>query len=197
MKKLFKKDTGQRGFTLIETLVAIFILTLAITATMTAAQAGLQSSLYARDQITAYYLAEEAMEYVRNIRDTNYQTTFNAQTENDPVCTWISNVGGPSECKTIPAECIGGTCRIDVPNNVMEACSGETCRLKYDEAAGYTYASGAASKFIRKINIEPMAGPTSAPTEIMVTVTMEWKTGPFDVRTFKVRSSLLDWALYR
>jgi prepilin-type N-terminal cleavage/methylation domain-containing protein len=65
----------QKGFTLVETLVAISILMLAILGPLSIASAGLRNSIYARDQITAFYLAQEGIEYVRYARDDNYMKT--------------------------------------------------------------------------------------------------------------------------
>lgn len=61
--------TKKGGFTLIETLVAITILLIALAGPLTIAAKGLSTAYYARDQITAFYLAQEGIEYLRNIRD--------------------------------------------------------------------------------------------------------------------------------
>ena len=60
-----------KGFTLIETMVAISILMVAIVAPMSLAAQSLSAAYYARDQITAFYLAQEGIEVVRSVRDTN------------------------------------------------------------------------------------------------------------------------------
>ena len=59
------------GFTLLETLVAITLLTIAIVAPMSLTTQALGSAYYARDQITASYLAQEGLEAVRSVRDAN------------------------------------------------------------------------------------------------------------------------------
>src|SRR3989344_9247547 len=71
MKKINKKNMFRTGFTLVETLVAIFILSMAITSAMTVAQSSLQASFYSRDRISAYFLAGEAIEMIKNKRDEN------------------------------------------------------------------------------------------------------------------------------
>jgi type II secretory pathway pseudopilin PulG len=63
---MMKKKTTHAGFTLLETLVAVSVLMIAITATFTAAQSGLSAAIEAKDQVVAFYLAQEA---VWDIRD--------------------------------------------------------------------------------------------------------------------------------
>lgn len=89
MKKYIHKST-EKGFTILETLVAITILVVSLTAPLTIVSQALRSSYYARDQVTAYFLAQEAVEFLRNKRDSvglqrstpseNWIDTFNAYT---------------------------------------------------------------------------------------------------------------------
>src|SRR3972149_102217 len=58
-----------RGFTLIETLVAISLLSIAIVAPMSLTSQSLTAAYYARDQVTAFNLAQEGLEAVRAFRD--------------------------------------------------------------------------------------------------------------------------------
>ncbi len=75
MKNLFVNKTGgKKGFTLIETFIAISILMVVIVGPLTLSQRSLSSAKYARDRITAYYLAEDAIEYIRHLRDDAYYT---------------------------------------------------------------------------------------------------------------------------
>jgi type II secretory pathway pseudopilin PulG len=59
------------GFTLVETLVSISIFTMSILGLMSVLASGISDSNYAKQKMTAEYLAQEGIEYVRNIRDTN------------------------------------------------------------------------------------------------------------------------------
>jgi prepilin-type N-terminal cleavage/methylation domain-containing protein len=74
-----------RGMTLIETLVAITILAVAIVAPMSLTIQSLVSAYYARDQIVASNLAQEAIESVRAVRDGNILRM--ALNEPDPTCS--------------------------------------------------------------------------------------------------------------
>src|SRR3989338_949042 len=65
----FNLKPDSPGFTLIETLVAISLLTIAIIAPMALTAQSLATAYYARDQITAFYMAQEAIEGVRALRD--------------------------------------------------------------------------------------------------------------------------------
>lgn len=58
------------GFTLVETLVSISIFTMSILGLMTVLSQGIVDIGYAKKKIMAGYLAQEGIEYVRNMRDT-------------------------------------------------------------------------------------------------------------------------------
>jgi len=61
---------NNKGFTLVETLVAISIFTVSILGMMSILASGIADTNYAKQKITAEYLAQEGIEYVRNMRDT-------------------------------------------------------------------------------------------------------------------------------
>ncbi len=69
IKKKIKLNSGQ---TLIETLAAIFILTMGVTASVGLANFALQSTTSVSKQIIATGLAREGIEAVKNMRDTNW-----------------------------------------------------------------------------------------------------------------------------
>jgi prepilin-type N-terminal cleavage/methylation domain-containing protein len=73
MKKHTYKRTfaGSKGFTLVETLVAIALLIVVITGAYTAAQAGLSGAILSKEEVAAFYLAQEGVEEIRNLRDNN------------------------------------------------------------------------------------------------------------------------------
>ena len=62
-------NSTPRGFTLLETFVAITILMFAVVGPLTIVSKALNASYDSRDQITAFYLAQDAIEYIRNVRD--------------------------------------------------------------------------------------------------------------------------------
>src|SRR3989344_8733451 len=109
---------NSNGFTLVETLVAISILTLSIAGAFTAVQSGIQSSTFAKDQTTAFYLAQEGMEFIKNKRDENALNSINEQP--NPVTNWLT---GLSDDPDNDPCYFGSVCRVDVtvssPNDVV------------------------------------------------------------------------------
>jgi Tfp pilus assembly protein PilV len=61
----------KKGFTLVEAMVAVFILTFTITTFLSVASSNLFAARYAKNEITATYLMQEVVDYIRNDRDTN------------------------------------------------------------------------------------------------------------------------------
>jgi type II secretory pathway pseudopilin PulG len=68
-RKTILMSKSTTGFTLVEALVAISLLMVAISSPMYIAQKGLSASMFARDQMTASFLAQDGIEAVKNIRD--------------------------------------------------------------------------------------------------------------------------------
>jgi prepilin-type N-terminal cleavage/methylation domain-containing protein len=167
-----------RGFTLVESMVAISILSLAITGPLLIAQKGVASAIYARDQITAFYLAQEAVEYIRNVRDSNRISGAN----------WLQSL----------AVCTGGaTCFIDARYSdftspqAVQVCPSNICpKINYDTASKlYTYSVGTPTAFTRTIRID-----NSVSNEALVEVTIAWQTALFaPVRTFAVREYIFNF----
>jgi len=60
------------GFTLIEAVVAIFVIALIITGVFTLIQRTVMDRAFAASQLQATYLAQEGVELVRNQRDENW-----------------------------------------------------------------------------------------------------------------------------
>lgn len=62
----------QKGFTLIETMIGLSILTIAIVTATSLLMGLIQSNRQITKTLQAHYLAQEGLEAVRNIRDTNW-----------------------------------------------------------------------------------------------------------------------------
>lgn len=171
---ILKTDSG---FTLVETMVAISLLTIAIVAPMTLTTQSLASAYYSRDQITAFHLAQEAIESVRHARDGNV----------------LKNALGIQAdlLATIPN---GVPFTIDTTNNdVMTACSG-TCPVLKNSGGLYGYGADASwtpTHFTRTVLATFV--PDSNNDEINISVTVSWQTGSFNSRSFTISDNLFRW----
>lgn len=105
MNKIINKQKGQ---TLIETLVAVFMLTMGVSASVGLAIFAFNSSTGITKQIIANGLAREGIESVKNMRDTNWLkdvisiTCYNyTTTANDANCYkgWLKPAGAPGAGK--------------------------------------------------------------------------------------------------
>lgn len=160
------------GFTLLETLVAVAILLMSLLGPFAIAQQSLKSSYYARDQVTAYYLAQEGIEFVRAIRDQNYLAG----------ASWLDGIG---------PVCTDVLCQVDYPNFTYEACTNGACTpLRISTAGGlFNHATGEPSKFTRTVTLTPVAGN---PESMIVSVTISWRSAGVS-RVFTLQERLFDW----
>ena len=153
-----KEIENNKGFTIVETLVAITILMIAIAGPLTVAFRGLTAAVYAHDQVTASYLAQDAMEYIKNVRDNNWKRS--------PPDNWLY---GLSSCSST------SSCSINTLNlSSTDIASCSDCYL-YLRDDGYTPIATNAkqTQFTRKFYITS----TSNPDEVTATVIVEWKNG--------------------
>ncbi len=120
--------SAKSGFTLIEALVAISVLLVSIVGPMSIAQSGIQNSIFAKDQITAFYIAQEGVEIIRAIRDEN-------ALNDRPWLTGIPiNTGGVgADCARPAAPPVPAGCGIDIENLNFIDCAGAACNIFYDE----------------------------------------------------------------
>lgn len=156
------------GFTLVETLVAIAVLTVSIIGPFVAIQNALQASFAARDQLIASMLAQEAIEYVRGIRDGNY--IYNVQ--NPTIARdWFYGING-----TAGADCRTNNCSVDMNAYSHAACPSGVCPVLNRNTTNYRYTtqSGAgytASPFTRTLRLTVINA-----REMQVSSTVTWKT---------------------
>lgn len=193
LKKIIKK----RGFTLIETLLAILILATAIVGPLSIAAKGLQLALIAKDQVIAVFLAQDAVEYLRFIRDTN-------RLQNAP--DWLAGLDGASNGHTTDsgggqANCIGGNaCIIDSLKDQVTYCgtsvaSCATSKLYFDPTgSAYTYTAGGTTKtiFSRTVSIATQS-VNGGPNEADITITVQWNDIGGITRSVVLREDLFNW----
>lgn len=73
---------NNKAFTLIETLIAVTLLSIAIVGPLVTASRALLAAYIARDQLTASYLAQEGVEYIRIMRDDMYLADYKTNQSN-------------------------------------------------------------------------------------------------------------------
>ena len=164
------------GFTLIETMVAVTVLTVAVVAPMALTTKSLASAYYARDQIAAFHLAQEAIEAVRSVRDGNILRNA---------------LGTPVDLLTGIPSVTGDFFTVDTRDDSMELCGGACAPLKTNgELYGYgTGPEWATTRFTRAVRAEFVTGED----EVRVSVTITWRTGAFQERTFTISENLYRW----
>lgn len=166
----------RKGFTLIETLVAITIMSIGIAAPLTVTFFAIRSAEITRDQAQAFFFAQEGIEYIRFVRDTNIL-------EGD---SWLDDL---SFCMN------GSPCDIrDIRDNItangdMNNCGGGTCNPVLYDGTLFANNAGDETKFIRDITItESIAGQEA---EIVVTVTWTTRT---ETRSLTLRERIFNWS---
>lgn len=219
-KPIYFDTLKEAGFTILETLVAISILVIALTAPLAIVSQALKSSYFARDQVTAYYLAQEAIEFLRNKRDNaGLQSSASAETWTnlflDELGTPLINAFGSSGIKAYLVrdssgyklrQCTSGSSPVppcppvSYNPNALTSSSGEVI---YGDSSAIE-----DSVFIREIEIsEPPAGssvnvtennPSQLPgnRELIVTVRVRWKMADGSYTDgITLREHLTNWQL--
>jgi prepilin-type N-terminal cleavage/methylation domain-containing protein len=179
----------KRGFTIIETLVAVMILVFAITGPMVFASQALKSAYYARDQVIAFYLSQEAIELIKNARDNNSLARCDEWLE----CTEVVDLSG-----CIDQYCVVG---LDEAAEVyVDSCGSnpETCEFlkRNPDDLGtpqYAYTNDTEwidSQYQRLIRINTIDGREGREVEVVITIV--WQTGLTE-REFTVRENITNW----
>ena len=177
---------GLRGFTLLETMIAVTLLSVAIVAPMTLTVQSLSSAYYARDQVTAFYLGQEALETVRNVRDNNILA--NSQGTSVNLLDGIPSTSGASF-------------RVDARDNSLVLCSsdpGGNCISIQTDGTLYGYNSGwTTTQFTRTVTacfVQAGGDCTGTPSdEVKITATVTWRTGGLQMRTVNLSENLYRW----
>lgn len=163
MKKYSKIKFYVSGFTLVETMVAVGILAIAFLAPMTFVAKSISAASISQSKTTAFYLAQEGMEFIKNTRDNNKRNNIgwltgldNCMAENNATGCYVADIVDVLSVSPCDSELAGG-CPV----------------LKYDGDTGkYNYDSGQDSPFKRSIVMTQVSGNVD---EYEVKVTVTWK----------------------
>lgn len=168
----------ENGFSLLETVIAIGILSLAMTGVFSLTSLSIRSLSVSSNQVTAFFLASEAIEYIRNIRDNNILA----------VSGWLTDL---DDCRV---EINSNGCFIDVtavPPNDITGCGPSCPKIQFNPVSHlYNYIFDPANKetiFTRQVLISDIVPDV----EVKVVVEMSWQQRTL-TRTFTLEEHLFN-----
>lgn len=178
---------NSNGFALMEVIVALFMITTGIIGSYILISSSISSTTYASHRFTAAYLAQEGVELVRNIRDTNWlqgtPTTWDAGlTDCVGSCTGAVSEG------CIADYTVSGIADVDLHVDTFNTGIYTGQALTLDPSGTlYSYISLVPTKFQRQINIVP-----SGLDKLDVCVWVGWEERGVS-HNITVRENLYDW----
>lgn len=157
---------NQSGFTLIEVIISVEIISLVVVGAMFAISLSLNSATRISNNLIAANLAQEGLEIVRGIRDRDWH---------------LGNAFG--------ASLVNGDYRVDW--NSQSLIPFPDTFLKKDISGFYNYSSGEDTIFKRKIIIEN-SGQNPSTVEKVTKIEISWqeKSGP---KTIQAELRLFNW----
>lgn len=179
-----------------ETLVAISLLLLAITGPMVFAQNALRAAFNSRDQVTAFYLAQDAIELVKNVRDNN--VLYGKVGSNEGTKYWLSGLEGCSTsdfgCTVDTSASVGvfSPCTIGAEpgcRGAMDDASQDN-HLKVNSESIIGHVGAEESIFSRTVYID-----SAGTDEAKITVKVRWKSHEnIGAREITVIEYIYNWA---
>lgn len=157
------------GFTLLEVIAAVFVLTVGVLAAYSVVSRVLSTTHSSANRLTAAYLAKEGIEIVRNIRDTNWLN----------VLSWNNGL-------------VVGDYEADYNDNSLTPF-GSLSFLKID-GGFYNYGNGNNTPFKRKINIGyPNTDDCLSSNCLTVRVEVTWQEKGETKGPIRVIENLYNW----
>lgn len=154
------QKTKNKGFSLMEVIIAVAVIITALIAAMTLISFSVSAITSSKSKITATNLAQEGLEIVRNIRDSNwvgpdYKMRYDGGSED-----WRNGLGlGDPDPK-----------QYLVQYNQPGLLDWSSTPLQIDSSGFYQYDSGTNTPFYRKIIIEYIGN-----NQIKVTAEITWQ----------------------
>lgn len=186
-----KVSNYTKGYSLVETLVAVSILLLSIVGPMTIAAKGIQTGIFVGDQTTAIFLAQEEIESVVAIRnDYGLEAVFNGEESWE----WTDEANSP-----IAACFTANGCNLTwndsgTPLYEVDLCtaSNGNCQLSYSSnvlaRSRYQVGTGEPTMYTRTLHLSNIDT-----NEVEAIVTVRWNAKLFGgQREVVLRSSLFN-----
>ncbi|MBT4349209.1 prepilin-type N-terminal cleavage/methylation domain-containing protein [bacterium] len=210
---------NKQGFTLLEVLLALSVLSVGIMAAFTLSLANLNTARDNYQRIRAANLAREGLELARNVRDTNW-LKIEANEDCEPLiqCTWDYSLwrddsGTMYTTSTIAYDADPIFRNMDIVNCFVTG----TCRLYEDDNGFYNHDSGGSpTNMARLINVQAicfydvsdglviteddpdcseLTGESGNQVGLLVTSTVYWEHGN-QSHQIEVTEELYNWRAY-
>jgi prepilin-type N-terminal cleavage/methylation domain-containing protein len=162
-----KIEEKTKGFTLIEMLISLLVITIGVLGVFSAVSKYSQNTQQEKENLVASYLCQEGIEIVKNIRDTN----------------WVSGAAWDAGLTS----CASG-CETDFYQNALYSWTGDGKNLYIQGTTGfYRYISTPISgdiktPYTRRINI------AAGVNELDVVVNVYWSG-----KTMTVKENIYNW----
>ena len=145
-----RQKTKENGYSLVEVLIAISILLISIIGPFTIASTGLKNASFAKQQNTAFFLAQEGLEAVIKIREDSALPIFVNGGNWSEVWDDVTN---------LPTCTDANPCGVDASNSTVFDCdgSGRTCDLYLFDSGRLHYrhdTTGTETEYSREITID-------------------------------------------
>ncbi|MDP3982141.1 MAG: prepilin-type N-terminal cleavage/methylation domain-containing protein [bacterium] len=174
---ILEKLRGKKkeGFTLVETLIALFILTVGVGGAFGLIHQTISYMAFAQNRLVASYLAQEGIEIVRNIRDENFlKIHYGGDID------WLEGIG----CEG------GGGCQVDYRDTSLRAFENNPLHISSKDGergffiqpvSGDLIHNPTPSIFTREITINPVQD--AGEEKVEVTATVSWSRYDVQVST--------------
>ena len=160
------------------------VLTFAVVGPLFAASRAIIAAQGARQQLTASYLAQEGVEYIRSMRDQRYLANYNARNPTASDDAWADFLNGVSPASITP--CRTSACQLDPIKSLpasITTCAGGSCTPLYLTVPPNVYTQqnppgSIQTVFTRTIAVEAVAGaPVDSlgnPVDVRVVSRVSW-----------------------
>jgi len=194
-----KNLNNQAGFTLIETFVAITILLIAVLGPLTVLSRSIVSSTFAKNEITAYYLAQSSLEDVLNYQKSDLASCSGVDSCSDDV--WLGDL----------TRCLDDT-GCDISTNAstfqvsINTCNSNKCTFVkrtpdgvYSSISNITANSSygvneTSREFYRKVKIIPEDTDGDGKSDsAKVEVSIRWDNGVLGERSFVLSTYIFNY----
>ena len=178
----------KKGITLIETVVAVTVLTFALGGPFLLAGKSLRSAAYAREEIAAARLGEEGLEAIHNMRDNNSSRSVAGG--------WVNNISAcTTGCLFDATQQVASGAGVSLWGNAaLTSCSGTGCEVYQNPANGFYRQSASVPVGWLDTGMKRIIRITqvNASSEYTVEVEIDYPAGP-QIRQIMLHDTLMNW----